>query len=370
MKFTCEKYVLENLVSSAGRAAALKSPNAVLTGILLTGEVTLTATGYDLKKAIITTSDEVDVLQTGNTVVDARMMNDIVHRLPDGIVTFESDDKFQIHITCGNAEFNISGMDPDEYPELPVTESRVSITLKQSTLANMIHATSFAISDNETRPIYTGALFTYDGDRMTVVTVDGFRLAVRKEPIESSDMETCKFIVPGEALLEVEKMCTGEGNVSISFDKKHITFNIGSKLLITRRLEGDFLNYRKSVPETFPVTLTFNRAEMARAVERVGLMINEKNKLPLRCTFENGMMNMFVRTPAGHAEDKCFYTGEAKDFLIGFNHTYLLQALKAIEDETITMNLSSSINPCILLPADGSDRFLYMILPVRLKNGE
>ena len=370
MKFTCEKYVLENLVSTAGRASALKSPNPLLNGVLLTGEVTLTATGYDLKKAITATSDEVDVLETGNIVVDAKLLNDIVHRLPDGIVHFDAKENLSINITCGNAEYNIVGMEGVDYPDLPETESKTCLTIKQGTLATMIHATAFAISDNDSRPVYTGALFTYDGDRITMVTVDGYRLAVRKEAIERCDLDTARFIVPGEALLEVEKLCTGDDTVSITYDKKHVCFNVKDKQLITRKLEGDFLNYRKSVPETFPYTLTFNTADLLKAVDRVSLMINEKNKTPVRCTFEDGRMNMFARTPAGQAEDKCYFTGEYGDLMIGFNHLYLIQALKSIEDETFTMNLSGSTAPCILLPADGSDKFLYMILPVRLKNGE
>ncbi len=370
MKFSCEKYLLDAAVGTAARAAAAKSPIPALEGLLVEAGQNVRLTGYDLKKGIYTTFPA-DVAAEGRVVLGARLFGDIVRKLPDGIVTVVSDDNNMVNISCGNADYNILGTDAEDYPELPVMDYSSALTLRQGVLAEMIGETSFAVSDNESRPVYTGALFEVENDVLTVVAVDGYRLALRREPIDKCDVDTCRFIVPGGALNDLEKICAEpDGEVRVTLGSKHVTFSVGDTVLLSRRLEGEFLNYRKTVPDQFPLKLKADRAELIRCAERVSLIIDDRTKNPLRCRFGDGELNISSATPLGRAEDTCPLEGNGGDLVIGFNNSYLLEALRAAPCEKLTVNLSNGSAPCVLLPEDGSDRFLYMILPVRLRGGE
>lgn len=369
MKFTCEKYLLSLAVATAGRAAASKSPIPALEGLLLEanpGGVRIT--GFDLKKGIYTTFDA-DVPVPGSVVLSARLFSDIVRKLPDGIVTVSADEYNAVNIRCGNADYNISGTPSDDYPELPSMDFGSSVTVTQDVMSRMIAETSFAISTNESRPVYTGALLEVEDGVLTMVAVDGYRLAIRREAVVSSDSSAVKFIVPGNALADLEKICMSpEENVVITVGSKHVSFAVGETVMISRRLEGEFLNYKKTVPFEFAVQLKAKRADVIRCADRVSLIIDDRSKNPLRCLFGDGQLNITCATPLGRAEDTCPLEGNGGDVVIGFNNSYLLDALKAAPAEVLEIDLNNGSAPCVIKPEDGSDKFLYMILPVRLRS--
>lgn len=367
MKFTCEKYLLSAAVAATSRAAAAKSPNPALEGILIEAADTVKLTGYDLVKGIYT-SFAADVSEAGSVVLSARLFDNIIKSLPEDIVTVEADEKNMTRIRCGNADFSIMGTDADNYPELPTVERQQYISLPQKTLKSMINQTIFAVSDNEARPVYTGALFELSGGKLTVISVDGYRLALRRETPESVNIPDCSFIAPGAALQDLEKMCgDGEDDVTIILGAKHISFSVGSYVLLTRRLEGEFLDYKKAIPSQFSHRLTVERTKLLKAVDRVSLIIDDRIKNPLRCVFGDGRVNMYCVTALGKGEDICDYKGDGGNIEIGFNNRYLQDALRAAPGDSLELCLSSGSSPCVILPADGSDKFLYMILPVRLK---
>lgn len=370
MKFSCEKYLLQNAISISSRAVASKSPIPSLEGLLLEAGSKIKVTGYDLKKGIYT-SFPADISEPGSIVLGGRLFGEIVRSLPDGIVTINSGERNMTTITCGKAEFSIIGSDSGDYPELPSVDYQHSVSLTQETMKKMINETNFAVSDNESRPVYTGALFEIDNKSLTIVAVDGYRMALRREEIKESDIENTSFIVPGTALSDVEKICSGdEESISITIGSKHISFSIGDTVLVSRRLEGEFLNYAKTIPSEFKVRLGADRLQLQRTVDRVSLIIDDRIKNPLRCTFGLDSVNMTCVTPLGKAEDICPLTGDGEQIEIGFNNRYLLDALKAAPAEKIYICLNNGTSPCIILPEDGSDKFLYMILPVRLKAGD
>ena len=227
--------------------------------------------------------------------------------------------------------------------------------------------TIFAVSDSEARPVYTGELFEIREGCLTVVAVDGYRLALRREPVEGVDGEY-SFIVPGSALSDLEKLCAAtEDPVVIRLGSKHISFTIGETVLISRRLEGEFLNYRKTVPSSFRVEVRADRYFLQRTVERVSLIIDDKIKNPVRCFFGENEIRVVCATGLGKAEDACIVEGNGGDLEIGFNNRYLLDALKAAPSEEICVCLNTGASPCVITPAEGEQNFLYMILPVRLK---
>ena len=368
MKFSCEKYLLQQAIATAARCAASKSPIPALEGLLVeTEHDSVRVTGYDLKKGIYT-SFSADVAEGGSVVLGARLFGEIVRNLPDGVVTVSMENGLNTAIRCGTADYSIMGTDSGEYPELPSVDRQNAVSIPQNLLGKMLRQTIFAVSDNESRPIYTGALFEIGGGELSVVAVDGYRLALRKEKLESVTLEDCTFIVPGTALSDVEKLCADtEDPVEITVGTKHISFVIGDTVLVSRRLEGEFLNYKKSIPQEFGTVLTADRDSLQKAVARVSVVIDEKTKNPLRVALQRDALVMSCRTAIGSAEEVCpiRMDGDAS-FTIGFNNRYLMDALKAAPADTVRIGLNTASSPCVILPEDG-DGFSYMILPVRLR---
>ena len=366
MKFSCEKYLLQSACSIASRAAASKSPIPALEGLLLQASDRLTVTGYDLKKGIYTQL-EAEVKEQGSVVVGARLFGEMIRRLPDGIVTISTDINNNVNVKCGKSEFNFMGISPEDYPEMPVVDGVNNIALPQKILGSMINQTIFAVADNDMRPIYTGTLFDIEGEELTLVSVDGYRLAKRSEKLESAKMENCSFVVPGSALADIERICgDSEELVKISVGAKHISFSIGETVVVSRRLEGEFLNYKKSIPDSFKYTVKVDRGEFMSAIDRVALIVSERNTSPVRMSFNDGNIDCLCVTPIGRAEDVCSCEGSGEGLQIGFNDRYLKDALKAAAKEELNICLNSASSPCIITAADGSENFTYMILPVRL----
>lgn len=368
MKFSCEKYLLQQAIAIASRCSAAKSPIPALEGLLVEAGQDVRITGYDLKKGIYT-SFPADVADSGSIVLNTRLFGEIVRSLPDGIVTVELTNGSSVSITCEASDFSILGTDASEYPELPSVDRQNSVSIPQNVLSKMIRQTIFAVSDNESRPIYTGSLFDISGETLTIVSVDGYRLALRRENVDNGDVEDCSFIVPGTALSDVEKLCADtDEKVEITVGSKHISFSVGQTVLVSRRLEGEFLNYKKSIPTEFGTVVETNRDDLMKTVSRVSLIIDEKTKNPLRITVGDNSLDIRCRTGIGSAVDQCSVKVNGSTGLtIGFNNRYLLDALKAAPTDTVHIGLNTASSPCVILPADGNDSFSYMILPVRLR---
>ncbi len=367
MKLTCEKHVLQSAVAVSARAAASKSPIPTLEGILLEAGESLRVTGYDLKKGIYT-NIEAEVTQPGSIVLDAKLFGEMVRRMPDGMISIDCDEQNMTTVKCGKTEFSFMGMDSEEYPELPSVDGLKTYEIEQGILKSMINQSIFAVSDNDARPVYTGSMFEIENGVLTLVSVDGYRLALRREKIEGPE-EHNEFIVPGAALVDLERISAtdSEEKIKISVGGNHVSFTVGDTVIVSRRLEGDFLNYRKALPENFKFTVKVNRSEMLRAVDRVVLIVDEKTKNPVRLCFNEGFIDCLCKTPIGKAEDVCFCEGNGEGMEIGFNGKYLMDALKAAPAEEIYVCLNTNSSPCVFLPADESDKFKFMILPIRLR---
>ena len=309
-----------------------------------------------------------EIIEKGSLVLSARLFGDIIRKMPDDVVTFTTKD-LMVNIRCGLSEFNILGTSPEDFPELPAVDQQNSFIIKQSVLRSMIAQTLFAVSDNESRPIHTGSLFEITEEGLTVVSVDGFRLALRREPLETVKGGSFRFVAPGAALNEVEKICSDtEEEAVITLGSRHLLFEAGSTQLICRRLEGEFLDYRAAIPRSNPITLNANTKSLITSIDRVSVVISEKQKSPVQCVFDDGRVTMTAKTASGEAKDVCAIDGDGKGLTIGFNNRYLMDALKYAPADEVRIELNTGISPCIILPADGEERFLYMVLPVRLKN--
>ena len=366
MKFSCEKALLLSAVSTASRAVAVKSSIPALEGILIEAGAQLRLTGYNLETGI-RACVPAEIRERGSLVLSARLFGEIVRKMPDDVVVFSSEN-YMVNIKCGLSEFNILGTDPEEFPELPAVDQMNGLTLDQPTLRSMIAQTLFAVSDNESRPVHTGSLFEVSGEELTVVSVDGYRLALRREKVKQSQGALpFSFVVPGPALSEVEKICSGEEEVSVSQGARHILFQTRDVVLVCRRLEGEFLAYRSAIPRNNPIQLEGDARALLQSIERVSLIISDKLKSPLRCVFGDGMLSITTKTAIGDAADQCPITGDGRDLEIGFNNKYLMDALKAAPADRLKLEFASGVAPCVILPAQGEENFLYMVLPVRLK---
>ena len=370
MKFSCEKALLQAAISTTSRAVSPKSSIPALEGILLEAGNDLRLTGYNLETGIRTIVPA-DIREEGTLVLGARLFGEIVRKLPDDIVTFQSEN-YMVNIKCGMSEFNILGTDPEEFPELPTVEYQNSLILPQSRLKAMISQTLFAVSDNESRPIHTGSLFEVDSNGLTIVSVDGYRLALRHEAIDKKEgAETFSFVVPGAALSEVEKICSDvDEPASVTQGARHVMFKVGDTMLVSRRLEGEFLAYRQAIPRNNTIHVEGETRALLSSIDRVSLIISDKLKSPLRCVFDSNLLKISTKTAIGDAYDECPLSGDGGGLEIGFNNKYLMDAIKAAPADKVRLELTTGVSPCVILPTEGEENFLYMVLPVRLKAGE
>ena len=369
MRFTCEKSMLVTGLNITGRAVAQKSSLSVIEGILCRAGAGLSLTGYNMETAI-TYQIDAEVADAGECILPAKLFGDIIRRLPEGPVTVVVDDNFKVSIRSGYASFTISAENADDYPELPDVGTGRSIVIPQSALKNLISGTIFAVSENQGRPIHTGVKFEVEDDRISAIAVDGFRLARRTYHTEEPTGRTMAYVVPAQGLKEVEKILVdGDENVSFTMGQKHIMYQIGNATLICRLLEGEFLDWKKVVPTNCPVKLTAHVSDLVSSIERVGLIVSEKYKSPVRCVFGNQVVYLRTNTTIGAAEDQCSLAGDGKELEIGFNVRYLADALKAIPSEEVVLELTNGLSPIVLTPADNKYDYSYMVLPVRIKNG-
>ena len=367
MRFTCEKSMLVAGLNIAGRTVAQKSALSAIEGILCRAGVGLSLTGFNMETAI-TYQIDAEVSDAGACVLPARLFGDIIRRLPEGPVTVVVDDNYKVSIRAGYASFSISAESAEEYPELPDVGSGRSITIPQTALKELISGTIFAVSENQGRPIHTGVKFEVEDSFISAIAVDGFRLARRTYHSEEPIGRTMSFVVPSQGLKEVEKILTdSDEDVAFTLGTKHILFQIGEATIICRLLEGDFLDWRKVVPVNSPVKLVANVAELASSIERVGLIVSEKYKSPVRCVFSDQVLLLRTNTTIGAAEDQCSIAGNGKDLEIGFNVRYLADALRAIPGEEVVLELTNGLSPIVLTPVEGDPDYSYMVLPVRIK---
>lgn len=367
MRFTCEKNMLVTGLNITGRTVAQKSTLSAIEGILCRAGVDLSLTGYNMETAI-TYSIEAEVSEAGECVLPAKLFGDIVRRLPEGPVTVTVDSQYKVSIRAGYASFNISAESADDYPELPDVDDGRSIVIPQIALKELISGTIFAVSESTGRPIHTGVKFEIQDDSVSAIAVDGFRLARRTYHSEEPIGRTLSFVVPAQGLKEAEKILSEDGDVAFTLGNKHILYQLGNATLICRLLEGEFLDWRRVVPSGCPIKLVTNVGDLASSIERVGLIVSEKYKSPVRCVFGNQELLLKTNNTIGIAEDRCAIAGDGKDLEIGFNVRYLADALRAIPDEEVAMELTNGLSPIVFTPVDSKHDFSYMVLPVRIKN--
>lgn len=362
MRFKCMRSDLSAAVSNVSRAVSAKATIPALEGVLIKAyNDQLEISGYDLEIGIVTTV-EASITEEGEIVVSARLFNEIIRKLPEEIVNIETDDRMITYINSGSADYQIVGINSTEYPELPNVEEISGLTVNAEILKNMIRQTVFATSDNMAKPIYTGSLFEIKDGLFKIEAVDGFRMAIREENVDSDI--TAKFVVPGKTQNEILKLITdNKKDVTIVVGQRHIIFKIESYSIVSRLLEGNFLDYK--MPSSASTEFVINTRILASSVERMALLTNEKIQSPVRCSITADEIKLSCSTTVGRANDVIAASVRGNDVEIGFNNRYLLDALKNADTDEVKVMLNGSLQPMIIRPVDGQS-FTFLVVPMRL----
>ncbi len=363
MNFTVNRKQLSEAVSSILKAVSTKTTIPALEGLLLTtDEDKLYITAYDLELGMKTFLDA-DIKEDGKTVISARLFSEIVRRTTAENVTVNIDDKNIASIVCGESDFSIVCIDPEEFPELPSVNSDESIKIGGEILKSMIRQTIFAASDSDIKPVNKGSLFNFENGICELVSVDGYRLALRKEHI-NIDVNT-SFIVPSKTLGEVLKLA-GEGEVEIIPGRRHIMFKLENYIVVSSIIEGEFLDYKAALPKESTTTVKVKTKDFIDSTERVSLLISDKLKSPVRCKFSENEILLSSVTSIGRAKDKVSCEVEGEFLEMGFNNRFILDALRFTECDMVKFSISGAERPLVISPLEG-DSFTFLVLPMRLK---
>lgn len=366
MKIVCNCQMLTEAVSNVQRAVSSKSNIPALEGILFKANAnTLTLCGYDLELGI-TTAIPAEVISEGSVVLSAKLISDIVRRLPAEKVTIDANEKLMTTIISGTVDFKIIGISPDEYPDIPVVKSDSNIPIKGEILASMISQTLYAVAESDIKPVQKGSLFEIENGAIKIISVDGYRLAIRNEKLSYDDKKS--FIIPGKSLTEVVKLIKdGEKDISIVVGDKHIIFKIDNYSVISRLIEGEFMNYAAAIPDAHKTEIKVNTRKFISSLDRMSLLLSERIKTPVRCNIENGVIKLSCSTVLGQAYDEFEIEMTGDSVEIGFNVRYMLDALRNTDTDEVKIHLNGPLSPMVILPSEG-DSFLFLVLPVRLKN--
>ncbi len=366
MKFIVERAKLLETVLKLQSVVGSKTSMPVLEGILISaeqGKITLIAYNLEMgiKKEIYAKCEE-----PGDIVIPAKLLADILRKMSDVQVEISADSKLNCNIKCGEATFDIMGMAATDFPEIPSVSSDNSFKVDGKVFASLKKGTAFAAAQNEgAKPILTGINISLNDGFIQFVAIDGYRLAIKKEKIENQN--NFEFTVTGKALNEVVKLIDDESeDIEINVSNRLIGFNINGYTFISRLLEGDFVNYQKTIPTENKQRVVVNTRDLINTIERVSLLISESFTTPIRCYFNELNVVFTCATSVGRATETFNLKLEGENFEIGLNSHYLLDVLKAIEDEQIQILFNGPNAGVLFLPVD-DDNFKYMIMPMRLK---
>lgn len=368
MKFICNKSALSEAINNVSRAVSQKSTITALEGIKVkvsANEIELTA--YNLEMGIRTTIPA-ETQDEGEFVVSTRLFSEFTRRMSGEVITFDIDENNVISISCSSTECSFSAMSAADYPELPKVDSARSFTVKQKVLKSMINQTSYAASVVESKPILTGELFDIEDGHFNMVAIDGYRLAIRNEAIDCS--EKYYFVVPKKALLELSTLIKDDSDdklCTICTNDRHIIFEVNNVFVISRLLEGTFHNYKLSIPNSCKTEVVINKRDFQTCMERCSLLLDDKNKSPIRCEVSGSEMKISCKTGIGKINDSISADVSGEAVTIGFNNKLILEALRACEGDKIKIKFSGATRVIEILPLEG-ESYIFLVMPIQLKN--
>lgn len=363
MKILCSKSDLNNSVNIVLKAVTTKSTMPILECIIIevsSDKIKLIANDMELAIETVVSGE---IINTGSIALNAKVFSEIVRKLPDNIVTIETDDNYKAIIKCEKAKFNISGKSGDDFPYLPIIEKKGSINISQFTLKEIIRQTVFSISDNDSNKIMTGELFEIKKDELRIVSLDGHRISIRKIKLRE-EYDEIKVIVPGKTLNEISKILSGEvlDQVHIFFTEKHIIFEFDNTVVVSRLIEGEYYKIDQMLSNDYETKVTVNKRELLNCIDRATLLIKESDKKPIIINIIDKNIELRINSSIGSMNEEIDIQKEGKDILIGFNPKFLIDALRVIDDEEIDIYLFNPKAPCFI--KDKEETYIYLILPI------
>jgi len=363
MNFSCNKQDLMEAIATVQKAVMTKATVPILEGIYIEAGENLKLVGncFDMGIEFYVNAD---IKEKGSIVINSRMFGDIVRGLPDSEIFIHQKENFVVVIECNNSYYEIKGLSAYGFPMLPEIEEKNKISVQQSALRDMIRKTIYAISDDEKTKILTGSLIEAADGELTMVSLDGFRLAVAKTVIKED--VGFKAVIPGRNLGEIYKILDQtDEKVKITISVNQALFEFENCKIVSKLLDGEYMNYRSFIPEKFETQIEVNVKEFTKGIERASLIMSEENKYPVKIIIEDDNMLITSSTKFGISKEQIDVNANGSNITIGFNPRYLLDSFRVIEDEKVEVYFSSPVGPCVVKPIQ-SDKFTFMILPVRI----
>ncbi|MBQ7765403.1 MAG: DNA polymerase III subunit beta [Lachnospiraceae bacterium] len=363
MKLIISKSNLLKGVQIVSKAVSSKTTMSILECILIDadkGNIRLVANDMELA---IETIVEGNIIERGTVALPCKIFSDIVRSFPDGDITLETEDNYNTFLTCEKSKFNIIGRNPEEFSDIPQVDRQEGIVLSQFTLKEIIRQTIFSISDNDTNKAMGGELFDIKGDCFKVVSLDGHRISIRKVFLKNS-YEDNKVIVPGKTLNELMKILSGETDkdLTLYLTDKHIVFEFDETVMVSRIIEGEYFKIDQMLSTDYETKLKVNRKVFLDCINRATLLVKEGDKKPVIITINDEAMELKINSVVGSMKEEIIITKEGKDLMIGFNPKFLIDALRVIDDEEVTLYLVNPKAPCFI--RDEEQNYVYLILPV------
>lgn len=363
MKVICSKENLVESINIVQKAVSNKTTQPILEGILIDASKKFKLIGNDLEIGIECTV-EADIKEEGTIVINSKMFGEIVRKLPDSEVLIEVKKNNVVVIECENSLFEVKGLSAEGFPSLPEVQKENAFKIQQKILRDMIKQTIFAVGIDENRPILTGSLLECKEENMTIVSVDGFRLALRKYQVENNTSDF-NVVIPGKTLNEIVKILQPvEDEVIVYYSKNQVLFDLGKCKVLSRLIEGKYLNYNSLIPKDSETKIRINRKDMLSSIERASLMTVEEKKYPIKFNVQDERLIVTSNTDAGAVREELKIDMTGNKIEVGFNPRYFIEALRVIDEEMIEIYFASSVGPCTIRPSDNED-FAYMIAVVR-----
>jgi len=366
MKFICSQLALSKALNTVSKAVSTRTTIPILKGILMTvknDRLILTASDLDLS---IETTMEVSDAEEGSVVVSAKLFGDIIRRLPNAPIKAELDDKNNLGISCLSSDFSIVALPADEFPSIGTVKEEESLFIQREALKELIKKTTFSASIDEKKGILTGCLLEMKENELVMAALDGFRMAVATEAV--GETASRNIVVPARILNEISKLISEsiqEEKITILLDEKKMEIKTADTRVISRLMEGDFIKYADIIPKNYKTRCVLERGEMLNSIERASLLAKEGKNSLIKVHIEEGFMEITSRSEEGNVREKISCETEGEELVIGFNSKYIADVLKALDEEEIVFEMTSSTSPCLIKPLEGN-AFLYLVLPVRI----
>lgn len=368
MKISCSQSALLNSVNVVSKAVPSKTTMPILECILLkteNGVMKLTASNMDLGIESIVSDGAIE--EEGYVALDAKLFSDVVRNLPSETVFLESDDQFHTVIRCGKAEYKIIGKSGQDFPKLPIVKIDEPIVLSQLSLKNIIQQTSFAAAINEANKMMTGVYLEVHGNQMKMVALDGHRISIRVIELKQSYPDH-KVVIPGKSLNEINKNLSSEMNdeAQIFFTENQMIVDIENTTMVVRLIEGEYFNYEQMITDQFNTKIVVNRRDLMESINRATLLVKEGEKKPVIVNITDDMIELMGNSAVGSMKEDIQVLKEGKDLMIGFNPRFLMDALRVIDDDEISLYLMNAKSPVFIKNDD--ETYNYIILPVNFTN--